>query len=337
VSRWEDKSVIEMLPLGAIKTSGGDVYKANCPSCEETRQRLYFLWNSGKEVTNVYCHNCGYARTLKNFVHDFYPHLIPETHFGRVQDRAKFVEKTLAQRLMDSRKTENIRLVMQREHPPDCILLEHLPAKHKALKYVQERKIPSRHYKNLYYCPNFKELAKRYGYAIDKWQDEDRLIIPFWDKQKRLTYLQGRSFDPETKMRYITLDCKNGALKIWGLDSIDTSKRVYITEGPIDAMFLDNSLAMGGSAVSNRRLLRLLGRTDPKDIVFVYDNEPGNVEIRQQMMDKVRAGFSIILWNRLKVKEKDVNDAVLSGFDVADLEDMIVGGNQATIQLMRWR
>ena len=35
--------------------------------------------------------------------------------------------------------------------------------------------------------------------------------------------------------------------KLFGLDEVDVSKTVYVTEGPIDSMFVDNCIAMAGS------------------------------------------------------------------------------------------
>lgn len=337
MAQWEDQLVIESLSLGATRVSRGGVYKANCPSCQETKHRLFFLWNSGKDRTNVYCHNCGYARSLRNFIKEFYPDVLPETHFSGIKSRKRIIERTFAQQVIANHKQERIRLVSQKQHPKNCVMVEHLPLNHKALKYVKDRKIPSRHYQNMYYCSNFKNLAKSYGYNVTKWIDEDRLVIPFWDKNKRISYLQGRSFDPETKMRYITLECSRNALKIWGLDSVRMDERIYITEGPIDGMFLKNSLAMGGSKVSDARLMELLGNPNPRDVVFVYDNEPNNIEIVKCMEDKIRFGFSIVLWDRMKVKSKDINDAVLEGFDINNISKMIVSGNTAVIKLKRWR
>ena len=39
------------------------------------------------------------------------------------------------------------------------------------------------------------------------------------------------------------------APKIYGLDTVDTSQDIYVTEGPFDSTFLGNAIAMCGSDV----------------------------------------------------------------------------------------
>lgn len=333
---WEDTFVIESLPLEAVKSSGGTM-KADCPACDDTRGRLYFLWDKNKSATNVYCHNCGYARNLKNFVKEFYPDSYQEKDFVKIGNRSKLPSATnLYDEVIKRKNKTKINLVKQREHPKDCILLDHLRDDHKAVKYVKSRMIPKKHYSGLYYCQSFKTLANKYKYDTSKWIDEDRLVIPYWNQDKKLVHIQGRSFLEKTKQRYITLDCGRNGLKIWGLDRLDRSKPIYITEGPIDAMFLPNSLALGGSKISSDALLSILDCDDPRDVIFVFDNEPENEDIRKEMEKKIVAGFSIVLWDRTKVKEKDVNAAVLEGFDVKELSNMICHGSSARIMMRRW-
>ena len=62
--------------------------------------------------------------------------------------------------------------------------------------------------------------------------------------------------------------------KLYGLESIDEEKPIYIVEGPFDSTFVENSVAMCGSDVD----IRSFGWGDH---IWVLDNEPRNREIVQ--------------------------------------------------------
>jgi len=48
------------------------------------------------------------------------------------------------------------------------------------------------------------------------------------------------------KLRYVTVRVTDDAM-IYGLNLLDLSQTIYVTEGPIDSMFVDNAIAVGGS------------------------------------------------------------------------------------------
>ena len=35
--------------------------------------------------------------------------------------------------------------------------------------------------------------------------------------------------------------------KLYGLDKVNLTEKIYVVEGPIDSMFIDNSIAMAGA------------------------------------------------------------------------------------------
>jgi uncharacterized phosphosugar-binding protein len=77
-----------------------------------------------------------------------------------------------------------------------------------------------------------------------------------------------------------------------------------------------------------------------KKVVFVIDNEPRNynvVEILQQLIEKK---FNVVIWPNT-VKEKDVNDMVLSGKTTQQIVDIInkntYNGLQAKLKLNEWK
>jgi len=99
------------------------------------------------------------------------------------------------------------------------------------------------------------------------------------------------------------------APKIWGMETVDKTSTVYLTEGPFDAMFLPNSIAAaGGNLTSIIDLTSIL----KNNIVVVYDNEPRNKHIVKQIKSAIDKGFNVVIWPP-SVKQKDVNQMILEG------------------------
>ena len=118
--------------------------------------------------------------------------------------------------------------------------------------------------------------------------------------------------------------------KIFGLDKIDETKTVYITEGPFDSTFLCNSIAMCGADVhyDNR---------GNNNAVYVYDNEPRNREILARIDKTIQQGNKVVIWPS-DIKQKDINDMVLSGLDVESvIESNIYSGLEAKLKFTNWK
>ena len=119
----------------------------------------------------------------------------------------------------------------------------------------------------------------------------------------------------------------------FGLNRIDRSKPVFVVEGPIDSMFLDNSIACMGSG----NFLEIRERFQNDTLIFVLDNEPRNrntVDILKQLIDN---NEKVVIWP-LHIKEKDINDMVLSNFNVKQMiEENVYHGAAATLTFNSWR
>jgi hypothetical protein len=119
-----------------------------------------------------------------------------------------------------------------------------LPSGHYAKEYLKIREIPLDRLNDIYYAANFKDFIKDLVPDCDKTlYDEPRIVIPFYDEEKNLLGVQGRAIG-DSKIKYITIKTHEDNKKIFGLDRVDLSKRIYVVEGPLDSMFLQNSVAM---------------------------------------------------------------------------------------------
>jgi len=206
-----------------------------------------------------------------------------------------------------------------------------LNKEHPARRYVEQRKISNKFLSDLYYCEKFKEWTNRQVNTFsDLDHEESRIIIPLRDKDKNIFGYQGRSLDPRSKLRYITIMLDQNQPKIFGLDKIDENKPIYITEGPFDSTFLCNSIAMCGADVH-------FNNRNNSNVVYVYDNEPRNREILARIDKTIQQGNKVVIWPS-DIKQKDINDMVLSGLDVQSVvESNIYFGLEAKLKFTNWK
>jgi hypothetical protein len=120
------------------------------------------------------------------------------------------------------------------------------------------------------------------------------------------------------------------APKIYGLDKINDSEPIYITEGPFDSTFVENSVAMCGSDID-------IGTFGWSNYIWIYDNEPRNREIVTRLSKTIDRGDKVIIWPS-QVDDKDINDMVLSGHNIMPiLESNTYSGLEAQVQFNNWK
>jgi len=120
------------------------------------------------------------------------------------------------------------------------------------------------------------------------------------------------------------------APKIYGLDKIDETKPIYITEGPFDSTFVENSVAMCGSDLD-------IGSFGWSDYIWVFDNEPRNREINNRISKVIDRGDKVVIWPS-HIMQKDINDMVLSDIDVSSvLQSSTYSGLKAKVKFNNWK
>jgi hypothetical protein len=207
---------------------------------------------------------------------------------------------------------------------------------HPAKLYVVNRKIPNPYHAKLFYTSKFKAFVNYLvpgKYPVIE-NDEPRLIIPFIDKNGKVFGFQGRSFGGNGQ-RYITTILDPTHTKVFNYDTVDVDNLVYIFEGPIDAMFISNSLAMAGSDGNIDQL-----NIKPENVVMVYDNEPRNIQIVKKVEKSIEMGYNVVIWDS-SLEHKDINDMVLAGMEPYRIKQMIkdctYSGLQAKLMLNNWK
>jgi transcription elongation factor Elf1 len=332
----EEKYINNISNLVRNFTKKGNVYNFSCPLCGDSQRdkrkaRGYVLNKDGKY--NYFCHNCGASLSFPNFL----KHVSVTLHDDYVLER--FRESNNA--IQAPQPEPDIgKFIQPKFSKYGCLKplkrISQLDPSHPAKEYVVRRRIPSRMHYKLFYAPKFKRFVNTLipdKFKIDdSHPDEPRLIIPFIDEFGDVFGFQGRSFFKDG-IRYITIILNPSKPKLFGLESVDKTKNIYITEGPIDSMFLENAVAMAGSDVSD---ISCLGNK----VVFVYDNEPRNKEIINKIDKVIEKGYNVVVWPS-NIMEKDINDMVLAGRTPLDVQMLIQAnikkGLEAKLALSIWR
>ena len=159
--------------------------------------------------------------------------------------------------------------------------------------------------------------------------DHPRLLIPFRDEEGEVFAYQGRAFGNE-QPKYLTIKLNESKNKIFGLDRINKEKQIYVVEGPIDSLFLDNCIAVAGSDLN-----KIEG-----DLTIIFDNEPRNREIVKQIEKAINSGRNIVLWPE-SMKYKDINDMILGGYSKSEIQQIIMdntfSGVEAKLRFTEWK
>jgi predicted RNA-binding Zn-ribbon protein involved in translation (DUF1610 family) len=306
--------------LQKFKRVKADLYNFRCPICgdsqknkNKTRGYIYSVKNN----TNFKCHNCGASMSLNNFIKELDPMLhkqytmekFKEGHTGKnfVVEQPKFeFVKPVFKRNLNLPKASEVSI---------------------AREYLTKRKLDP---EKFYFADKFKEWTNTQKVMFDTiGRDECRIIIPMYNEDKNLIGFQGRSLVPNP-VKYITVMLDEDAPKIYGLDQVDSSKPIYIVEGPFDSTFIQNSVAMCGSDVN-------IGSFGWSNYIYVFDNEPRNREIVNRISKTIDRGDKVVIWST-SIEQKDINDMVLAGLNVQSVvESNTYSGLEAKIKFNNWK
>jgi predicted RNA-binding Zn-ribbon protein involved in translation (DUF1610 family) len=302
-----------------FKRVKNNLYNFRCPICGDSqtnknkaRGYLYQIKNN----TNYKCHNCGVNVSFNNFLKQI------DTEIHKQYIFEKFKEGNTGKNFT----TEAPILHFEAPKFKSKLDLPKASENPVAKAYLEKRKLNSNNY---YYAERFKEWTNSLRPTFDfVGKDEPRIIIPLF-YQNTLVGFQGRALG-SNKVKYITIMLTDDAPKIYGLDEIKKDTPVYITEGPFDSTFISNSIALCGADGDVDKW----GISDP---VWIYDNEPRNREILSRISRVIEMGQKVVIWPST-IKEKDINDMVLSGLDVQSvIESNTYSGLEAKLKFTTWK
>jgi DNA primase len=317
--------------LQKFKQVKNGLYNFRCPYCGDSQRHknkargyIYKLKNDH----NYKCHNCGVSRTFTNFLKDLDSSLYDQYVMERYKSGITGKNSNTP-----TPKFEFEKPVFEKKYKINLPTITELNTEHPAKLYLQNRKIPEKFLEQLYYCEKFKQWTNEQKYTFESTdRDEPRIIIPLINNGQIFGF-QGRSLNKNSKVKYITIILDDHHPKMYGLDKIDWNKIVYITEGPFDSMFLDNAIAMVGADIDKMFFITNF----ETEFVMVYDNEKRNKQIVDRIQKAIDLNFPVVIWPS-DIKEKDINEMVLTGRNVMDvLKSSTYSGLEAKTKLISWK
>lgn len=321
------------LPL--FKKKKDNTYNCRCVICGDSQKnrrkaRGYFF--AYKTDIRYKCYNCDISLSFSNFLKsqdaNMYSQYALEKyseghHVPKLSNAAptmsfeqpvfKTAEETLLDKILDR--------------------LDTLPEDNEAVQFCKKRGIPEDKFDRLYYIKNVKDIVQ----LNDKYKEsikgeEPRLVLPFYDSHGQLSGVTCRALRGEA-LRYITVKVKDSVPLIFGLEYVDRSKPIYVVEGPIDSLFLDNAIAVGGTSFGK------LGETglSKDNMVVIFDNQPRNKEVCKLIDKNIESGHTVVIWPQT-ITEKDINDMVQAGRNVQKIiKENTFKGLSAKTKLISWK
>ena len=319
--------------------NNGRAWNFRCPYCGDSQRdrkkaRGYFFLKKNDIIYK--CHNCGKSTSSINFLKEHFPSIHKDyikewlTETGRKPKSGTRMPSANAFKFTP--RTESLNKSVENLKAMCFNAWDKVASR----EYLQSRHIPDEVIRTLWYVENAQSLSVLHRKYKDRVLGNDpRIIIPFLNEKGELIGISGRAIN-DSPLRYLTMRFLDDVPLIYNLNTVDKSKTVYVTEGPIDSLFLPNSIAVGGSD------FKKINKEFKENAILIYDNEPRNTEILKKIEEVIELGWTVCLWNDMRVSEfKDINDMVNGGLSPETITDIVdncsFNGLSAKLKFMEYK
>lgn len=280
-----------------------DSYNGSCPMCREgkswlKKKRFYFI----PKTSTVYCHNCGYSKSALNWIAEVtnrHPQDILEEAKSNIYDASIILNKHRHS------KDEHDQLLVL---PDDSINLDDpnqvnyykdlLPVS-RARVFLEKRLLNKAINK-----------PKNFYISLTDAVHKNRLVIPFFDFQGKIVHYQTRKLLDDSSPKYLS---KQGEKSVFGLDNIDyTLDNVYVFEGPLDACFVKNGIAVAGIQENTNKLFtksqeETMSKLGMHRRIWVLDNQFLDSASFRKTEILINLNEKVFIWPR-GFKDKGLKD-----------------------------
>ena len=293
--------------LQRFKKKSNNLYNFRCPYCGDSQKKQSKARGFVYSMKNEYfykCHNCSKGTTLGKLIEHVDPQLykeyVIEKYKGGKTDTIEYNFKPV--RFGDNKLKGLTRFdKLQDDHP--------------ALNFIKQRRL-EQFLDRIYFCPKFYAwvnslIPNKFQSSLVNSMDHPRVVLPFFGVDMKMFAFQGRAFGNE-EPRYITIKLDDNNRRIFGLEKIDVSKKVYVVEGPIDSLFLPNCIAVAGADM----------KMSLPNAVYIFDNEPRNKQIVDKIQQLIFLNKKVCIFPK-SLKHKDINDMIIAGMTQAEILNII--------------
>ena len=273
------------------------VFNFRCPFCGDSKKKknkkrgyIYKIKND----LNFKCHNCGISMKFKSFLRNLDKSLYDAyitRHFKNTDDKKNDAVFASYLKAKSNPTLSNFKSV--------CTPLNKLEGTHAAVDYLKSRGIlamPS----NVYYIDSTCKLSmldpEKYS-SLNKLKSP-RILFVSLDFQGHLTKIKARTInDSGWEPRFVSLSF--GESNPFNWENVDHKSRIYVVEGEMDALSVNNAIAKGSSDLYNVHV--------DGESTYVYDNELNNKEIVTGMKHTLNLGRDLMFWPE-GIPYKDLNE-----------------------------
>ena len=309
-----------------------------CPYCGDSQKNPHKArgFHFTVEQNFVYkCHNCGKSTSSVNFLKDHFPIVHKEYIKEWLQESGKKPRSKKTRSANDFKFTPRTEVLNMKSIDLTAVCFR---ANEKAVArdFLESRKIPESKIQDLWFVPHAQTL----GLLSDKYKDrvlgqDPRIVIPFFDESGELVGVSGRAIN-DSPLRYLTMRFLDDVPLIYNLNNVDKTKTVFVTEGPIDSLFLPNAIAVGGSD------FKKIDKKFQENGIIIFDNEPRNSQIHIKIDEAIEDGGTVCIWDDRRVADyKDINDMIMAGFTQEEVTNIILGnaykGLSAKAKFQEWK
>lgn len=310
-----DKKFINLVSgaLNLFKWKKETLANCRCPLCgdsqsNKTKCRGYFFPYKGKWIYK--CHNCGEAHGIYNFLKLVAPNLAKQYSMESFAEKKGMIRKPASP---DNIAKKAKPVFASGDHCLKTLVrCDRLSSDHFCREFLELRRIPSKFYDLLYFSEDFGQFMKMAdpeGIPVGR---EPRLVIPFFNKKGDMVAAQGRAlnltdeYHARTTAKYLTIKADKSIDRLWyGLWRVNPKKKVYIVEGPLDSLFIPNTVALVGAGA----ITDVHPHIANSDYVYCLDNEPRNKQIVRYNEMLIEHGKQVCIWPEW-MQHKDINDMV---------------------------
>ena len=317
------------------------LWNYSCPVCGDSksnsRKARGYIYKFKQDLL-VKCHKCGYSTNIGNLIKFVDTNMYDQYVIERYKSGATRYNdhKEVGEYIAEVSPVDITNIQLEDSVLEDLSSIAELPDSHPAKQYVIKRKIPEDKWNLLYFAPRFKTYTNTITpkFTEPVKDEHPRLIIPYFNSHGKVIAFQGRAFGKE-EPKYFTIKINDEEEKIYGLERIDFSKRIYVVEGPLDSLFLPNAIAVSGSSFDTPTIRQLL-----TNATIVMDNEPRSKEITNQLAKYIDKGYNVCMYPET-VTEKDINEMILSGKTPDQILNLIntntFNGIEAKLRFSTWK
>lgn len=337
MSAWLDISYVRQISgrVEKFKEKQYSPYLANsrCPICGDSEKksrkaRGYFYQK--KDMVLYKCFNCGASMSFGRFLKDFDRNLYDRYALERYREKSTLIRHV----------EQEVTPPATKKHIPDITspldAISDMDESHPAVQYVVNRKIPEKHWCSIFYVEKFFGWASGHTNKFELFKDftdHARLIFPWYDKDGILFAYHARTMgDEEPKYYSIVID-DTVKEKVFGLDRLNEDDRIYVVEGPIDSLYIDNAVAVGTSA------LYKFMRNSSYSVTYIPDRDCRNKEIMAIVKKMISMGLSVCMMP--ESDKKDIGEMIESGMSREDvmtiIDDNTFHGLSAELHFLKWR